>query len=162
MRRGRVRRLLVVAEVALALVLLAGSGLMLKSFAAVLATDPGFASARIGSVQLAFDRTSYPNAAVRMAAIDRLVAAARRIPGVEDAGVVNDLPLSGVGGIAIQVNPESGPVPGDAKDPYARYLRADAGYFRAMNIQLLAGRLMTTADDSLAPKVAVISERMAR
>jgi putative ABC transport system permease protein len=162
MRRGRVRRVLVMAEVALALVLLAGSGLMLRSFAAVLETDPGFASARIGSVQLAFDRTSYPNPAVRMAAIDRLAAAARRIPGVEEAGVVNDLPLSGLGGIAIQVNPEHGPVPKDAKDPYARYLRADAGYFRAMNIRLLAGRLMTPADDSLAPKVAVISERMAR
>ena len=162
LRRGRVRRVLVTAEVALALVLVAGSGLMLRSLAAVLETDPGFVPGRTGSALISFDRTSYPTAAVRMAAVDRLVAAARRIPGVEEAGAINDLPMSGLGGISIQVNPEEGPVSKEITEPYARYLRADAGYFRTMGIRLLSGRLMTPADDSLAPKVAVISERMAR
>ena len=97
-RKGRARRALVAAEVALALVLLAGSGLMLKSLAAVVATDPGFAPARIASVQLALDRTTYPNAAVRLAAIERMLEAVRRIPGVAEAGVVSELPLSGIVG----------------------------------------------------------------
>lgn len=162
LRRGRVRRALVTAEVALALVLLAGAGLMLRSLAVVLETDPGFTPDRTGSALITFDRTSYPSASVRMAAIDRMVAGARRIPGVEEAGAINDLPMSGLGGISIQVNPEDGPVSKQIAEPYARYLRADAGYFRTMGIRLLSGRLMTPADDSLAPKVAVISERMAR
>ena len=160
-RRGRARRALVAAEVALALVLLAGSGLMLKSLAAVAATDPGFAPARIASVQLALDRTTYPSAAVRLAALERILEAARRIPGVAEAGVVSELPLSGAVGISMQVNPEEGPIQ-DVAEPYARYLRAEAGYFRAMNIRLLQGRLMGASDDSLAPPVAVVSEKMAR
>ena len=160
-RRGRVRRALVAAEVALALVLLAGSGLMLKSLAAVVATDPGFAPARIASLQLALDRTTYPTAAVRLAAIERILEAAGRIPGVAEVGVVSELPLSGSEGISVQVNPEEGPIQGVA-EPYARYLRADAGYFRAMNIRLLQGRLMGASDDSLSPPVAVVSEKMAR
>jgi len=160
-RRGRARRALVAAEVALALVLLAGSGLMLKSLAAVVATDPGFAPARIASVQLALDRTTYPNAAVRLAAIERILEAARRIPGVAEVGVVSELPLSGAVGLSVQVNPEEGPIK-DVAEPYARYLRAEAGYFRAMNVRLLQGRLMSASDDSLAPAVAVVSEKMAR
>jgi predicted permease len=162
LRRGRVRRVLVMAEVALALVLLAGAGLMLRSLAMVLDTDPGFTPDRTGSALITFDRASYPSASVRMAAIDRMVAGARRIPGVEAAGAINDLPMSGLGGISIQVNPEDGPVSKEIAEPYARFLRADAGYFRTMGIRLLSGRLMTPSDDSLAPKVAVISERMAR
>jgi putative ABC transport system permease protein len=157
-----VRRVLVMAEVALALVLLAGAGLMLRSLAMVLDTDPGFTPDRTGSALITFDRASYPSASVRMAAIDRMVAGARRIPGVEAAGAINDLPMSGLGGISIQVNPEDGPVSKEIAEPYARFLRADAGYFRTMGIRLLSGRLMTPSDDSLAPKVAVISERMAR
>ena len=159
--RGRVRRGLVAAEVALALVLLAGSGLMLKSLAAVVATDPGFAPARIATVQLALDRTTYPNAAVRLAVIERILEVARTIPGVAEVGVVSELPLSGTVGISMQVNPEEGPIQGVA-EPYARYLRADAGYFRTMNIRLIQGRLMSASDDSLAPPVAVVSEKMAR
>src|SRR5688500_20375385 len=68
--------------------------------------------------------------------------------------------MSGVGGISIQVNLEEGTV----KEPWkaARYLKADAGYFRTMGIQLLQGRLMAASDDSVAPAVMVVSARMAR
>ena len=60
------------------------------------------------------------------------------------------------------MNPEDGPIGTEVAEPLARYLRADAGYFRTMNIRLLQGRLMSPSDDSLAPKVAVVSEKMAR
>ncbi len=161
-RRGRTRRGLVTAELALALMLLAGSGLMLRSFRAVLETDPGFAPEHVASVQMAFDRISYPRSGARLAVIQRLLDRVRRIPGIQAAGVVNDLPLSGVGGIAMQVNPEAGPVDASIKDSYARYLKADDGYFRTLGIRLLQGRLMNQADDSLAPRVMLASARMAR
>jgi len=159
-RRGRTRRLLVTAELALALMLLAGSGLMLRSFSAVLATDPGFVPERVATLQMTLDRTSYPRSGVRLAMLQRLLDRLLGVPGIEAAGVINDLPMSGVGGISIQVEPEEGSL----KEPWraARYLKADAGYFRTMGIQLLQGRLMTASDDSLAPAVMVVSARMAR
>jgi putative ABC transport system permease protein len=159
-RRGRTRRILVTAELALALMLLAGSGLMLRSFRAVLATETGFDREQVASLQLSFDRTSYPSSTALVSVIERLLERIRRIPGIEAAGTINDLPLTLSGGISIQVNPEEGPV----KEPWkaARYLKADAGYFRTMGIRLLSGRLMTPADDSLAPAVMVIGETMAR
>ncbi len=160
-RRGRTRRILVVAELALALMLLAGSGLMLRSFRAVLATDTGFATEHVASLQMSFDRINYPRSGARLGMIERLLERVGRIPGVAAAGVINDLPLSGVGGISIRVEPEEGPIT-SVKEPYARYLKADAGYFHTMGIRLLSGRLMTPADDSLAPAVMVVSERMAR
>jgi predicted permease len=160
-RRGRTRRMLVTAELALALMLLAGSGLMLRSFRAVLATDTGFATEHVASLQMSFDRINYPRSGARLGMIDRLLERVGRIPGVEAAGAINDLPLSGVGGISIRVEPEEGPIT-SVKEPYARYLKADAGYFHTMGIRLLSGRLMTPADDSLAPAVMVVSARMAR
>ncbi len=161
-RRGRTRRLLVTAELALALMLLAGSGLMLRSFRAVLATDPGFTPEHVASLQMSLDRTSYPRSGARLGMIQRLLGRVGSIPGIEAVGAINDLPLSGVAGISMNVEPEGGPVRPAIKEPYARYLKAEAGYFRTMGIQLLLGRLMSPADDSLAPAVMVVSARMAR
>jgi predicted permease len=161
-RRGSTRRLLVTVELALALMLLAGSGLMLRSFRAVLATDPGFAREQVASLQISFDRVSYPRSGVLVAMIERLLDRIRSIPGIESAGTINDLPLSGVGGISMRVSPEEEPLSPRASEPYARYLKADEGYFRTMGIRLLQGRLMRVTDDSLAPRVMVVSARMAR
>ena len=160
-RRGRTRRVLVTAELALALMLLAGSGLMLRSFSAVLATDPGFVAERVATLQMTLDRTSYPRSGARLAMLQRLLDRIRGIPGIEAAGVINDLPMSGVGGISIQVDPEEGNLAARFPDRAARYLKADAGYFRTMGIRLLQGRLMRASDDSLAPAVMVVSARMA-
>ena len=161
-RRGRTRRVLVTAELALALMLLAGSGLMLRSFRAVLAIDPGFAREHVASLQISFDRASYPRSGVLVAMIERLLDRITSIPGIETAGTINDLPLSGVGGVSIRVNPEGAPQGQRTSKPYARYLKADAGYFRTMGIRLLQGRLMRVTDDSLAPRVMVVSASMAR
>lgn len=159
-RRGRTRRVLVTAELALALMLLAGSGLMLRSFRAAVATDPGFAPEHVATLQMSLDRATYPRSGARLAMIERLLDRVRNIPGIDAAGAVNDLPMSGMGGISIRVSPESGPI--TSGKPYARYLKADEGYFRALGIQLLRGRLMGPADDSLAERVMLVSARMAR
>jgi putative ABC transport system permease protein len=161
-RRGRIRRVLVTAELALALMLLAASGLMLRSFQAVLATDTGFQREQVATLKLSFDRGTYQRGSRIVSMIDRLLERIRLIPGVQAAGTINDLPLSRTEGISIRVDPEEGPLTGRIAEPFARFLKSDAGYFKAMGIRLLAGRLMSPGDDSLAPAVMVVSEKMAR
>lgn len=156
---GRMRHALVVGELALALTLLAGASLMLKSFRALLETDPGFRSEHVGTLELTFAARA-PRSA-KLGLLDAVLERLRSTPGIEAAGVINDLPLRGGGGIAIGFQAEGRPMPDDQR-PGARYLQASAGYFRAMGIPLLAGRLMAPSDDSLAPSVAVISATLAR
>jgi putative ABC transport system permease protein len=160
-RRGaRARRILAAAELALALTLVAGAGLMLRSFRALVETDPGFRTERVGTLQLSF--ASGTGRAARLTGLEKVVDRLRAMPGVVDAGVVNDLPLARRGGISIGIEPEGRPGPPGLPSHFARYLQATAGYFHALGIPLLEGRLMTSADDSLAPAVVVINATMAR
>jgi putative ABC transport system permease protein len=160
--RGRTRRMLVAAELALALMLLASAGLMLRSFRALLGIDAGFRTEHVATLQVAFEQGTRSALASRLHVVEGLLEKLQSTPGIEEAGIVNDLPLSGQGGIALQVEPEGRPADSTALRKFARYLKASGGYFRALNIPLLRGRLLTEADDSIAPKVAVISSTMAR
>jgi putative ABC transport system permease protein len=160
-RRGaRIRRVLATTELALALTLVAGAGLMLRSFRALVDTDPGFHTGHVGTLQLAFP--SDLGRAARLAVLEDVVGRLRAMPGVADAGVVNDLPLARRGGISIGFEPEGRPAPRGLPTHFARYLQATGGYFHTLGIPLLEGRLMTVADDSLAPPVVVINATMAR
>ncbi|HEX7023519.1 MAG TPA: ABC transporter permease, partial [Gemmatimonadales bacterium] len=156
--RGRLRRLLVTAELALALMLLAGAGLMLRSFRTLVETDPGFVTDRVAALQVVLEQATRPSRADRLAivhgVIDRLLAT----PGIESAGLINDLPLSGQSRISVRVDLD-GPG-GEARS--ARYVMATQGYFSTLGIPLLSGRLMAATDDSAAPKVAVINQTMAK
>jgi putative ABC transport system permease protein len=162
--RTRGRRLLVGLELALTLPLLIGAGLALRSLARLLNTDIGLSADRVATAELSFsaDRSSTQRLATLEAILGRLTVGA----GIDAAGFVNDLPLAGNGGLGARVVPDVGEPtssPGDA--PFtliARYLTASPGYFRVLGIPLLAGRLFLPGDDSTAPPVAVINERMAR
>jgi predicted permease len=156
--RGRVRRVLVTVELALALMLVTGAGLMLKSFRQLLDTDSGFRTDHVGTLQLVLDGVSRPHSAERLEAIGAMLERMRGIPGIEAVGAVNDLPLSGQSRISNAVTPEGAASPSG----FARWLMASAGYFQALGIPLLRGRLMTEMDDSAAPRIAVINETMAR
>lgn len=156
---GRLRRALVVFELAVALTLLSGAGLMLRSLGALLAVDPGFEPGRVGALEMTFARGTGPGAGaarlrVMSDALDRLAA----MPGIEAAGIVNDLPLKG--GVSVSVRAEGASEA--AETPFARYLQASAGYFQALGIPLISGRLMTPADTDSAPKVMVINQTLAR
>ncbi len=158
---GRVRRALVVAELAVALTLLAGSGLMLRSFKALLDTDPGFRTEHVGTLELTFARAVDDRGEVRRATIEAVLARLRAMPGIEAAGAINDLPLRGGGGLAITVDAEG--ISSDAqKSMFARYLQASAGYFQALGIPLIRGRLMAESDTKDAPHVVVVSATMAK
>ena len=156
---GRGRRALVTVELALSLMLLIGAGLMLKSFTRLMQTNQGMNPDRVGTLELSFARSSAGSAA-RLAAIDAVLARLEGTPGIDAAGVVNDLPLNGSGGMSISVATD---VPKSAKGrtPFARYLQVSAGYFQALGIPLLRGRAFTARDDSLAPRVAIVSAAMA-
>lgn len=156
--RGRLRRLLVTAELALALMLLAGAGLMLKSFRTLVETDPGFDADRVATLQMVLEQVTRPSLADRLAIIHGVIDRLLATPGIEAAGVINDLPLSGQSRMSVRVDLEGRS--GGARS--ARRVMATQGYFSALGIPLLSGRLMAATDDSAAPKVAVINQTMAK
>lgn len=163
-RLGGARRVLITAEITLTVMLLVGSGLMLKSFHRLISQDYGMRTDGVGTLELSFARAGLRapvagqvqrNRQIVSAALDRL----RRDPAISAAGVVNDLPLRGGGGISISIRLLGMPTPEDAD--YPRNLVADAGYFRTMGIPLLRGRLFEATDDTVGPRPLVINKRMA-
>ena len=154
---GRARRILVVAEIALTFILLVGAGLMLRSFERLMSLDAGLNKERVGTLELSFSRgTRMP---VRLGRIDEILKRMSASPGVEAAGVVNDLPLRGGGGISISVDVEGVPAKGMQ---FGRWLMASTDYFTTLGIPILRGRSFATTDDSLAPRVAIINAAMAK
>jgi predicted permease len=156
----RARRVLVGAELALALMLLVGAGLMLRSFQRLTGLDTGMSTGAVATLELSFPREA-ASTAQRRERVDAILARLSATPAIDAAGVVNDLPLRGGGGISLRI---ADPVPPGSKEfAGARMLTASEGYFRALGIRLLEGRTFTATDaDSLAPQVAIISETMAK
>jgi predicted permease len=153
-RRGQ--RLLVAGELALAAVLLIGAGLMLRSFERLVSTKTGMAPEQVATLELTFGSGS--DRATRVARMDAVLADIRRQPGVTAAGVINDLPLRGGGGIGLSVTVDGAPT--SAKRVFPRYLVASDGYLEALGIALRQGRTFTAADGGGSKAVAVISEAM--
>ena len=156
---GRTRRLLVMAELALTLMLLVGAGLMLKSFQRLMGLNTGMDTHRVATLEVAFPTAQ--SRARRLQMIDDAVDRLAGVSGIEAAGAVNDLPLHGNGGISISVDVPGGPPQKDMSS-FVRYLQASSGYFRALGIPILHGRTFTAADDSLAPHVAIVNTAMVK
>jgi predicted permease len=164
-RLGATRRALITAEVALTVMLLVGSGLMLKSFHRLMSQDFGMVTEQVGTLEATFVRSGIAELALegtparRREKIRQILAALRADPQIMAAGVVNDLPLRGGGGIAIGIDAIGVPQPkGEA---FARYLIADGDYFKAMRIPLLQGRTFHAGDDTVGQRVAVVNQTMA-
>lgn len=156
---GRARRALVTAELALTVLLLVGAGLMLRSFADTMRVDAGIEPQQVATLEIAFGN-DVPSVAARRVRLDAIVARVASSPGITGAGVVNDLPLGALGGVGVAVRPEGAPW-GSPRTRRAALLYASGGYFRAMGIAMVRGRTFTAADDSTAPKVAIISHSLA-
>src|SRR5262249_19991642 len=136
------RRLLLAADVALAVVLLAGAGLMIRSVSRLLAADPGFDPERVTTFQAAFLGPAYAEDAVVRTRPEALARGLRAIPGVEAAGAASQIPLSGNGdssGFHIQGRMAANP----AEAPSAERYSVTPDYFALMRIPLRAGRLFT-------------------
>jgi putative ABC transport system permease protein len=159
-RGRRVRDSLVVAEVALATVLLLTAGLMIRSFGKLVAVEPGFDTDNILTMQVWLPESKYPDgnriAAFYQQVLDRI----RGVPGVRSASAIDFLPSSGWGdmtALAIEGRDTS-----TGQDAVAQYRVVDDDYFRTMGILLLKGRLLDKEDRDESHGVVLINEAMAR
>ena len=136
--RHRVRDLLVVSEVALSLVLLVAAGLLIRSFVRLLEVDPGFRPDHVLTVSIPLPVSRYPEAAQEAAFFQRLLERVRELPGVRAAGAVTDVPL--FGGSSTGFDVEGRPLAAPNERPMTDFRSATPDYFRAMGIDLAAGR----------------------
>ena len=158
-RRHRVRALLVVSEVALSLVLLVGSGLMIRSFARLLAVDPGFKADHVLTAFVSLPPSKYSKPEEQAAFFERLIDGLRTVPGVSAAGVVTDLPLFGGSSTGFEIDGRPAPLPGQR--PLTEYRTISPEYFSAMGMRLTEGRAFTLHDTQDAPGVVIINETLA-
>jgi putative ABC transport system permease protein len=158
--RQRVRGLLVISEFALSLMLLIGAGLMLRSFLALQAIDPGFRPDHLLTMILSVGGTQNAAPARAQEFYQSALAHVRAVPGVVSAGMTNHLPVAGdLWGLPFWV--EGHPLPHPGEEPDAAFRLALPGYLEAMKIPILRGRGIQAGDTSTAPRVVVINEYMA-
>ncbi len=159
---NRVRAALVVSQVSLSLLLLAGAGLLIRSFFNLRGTDPGFNPSRVVVLDLSIPRIRYPEPDQQRLFYDRLVPKLRALPGVEELGGVNPLPFSGNSrASSFNINGQPPPAPG-MNGPDASHLTVMPGYFEAMRIPVRNGRTFTDRDNKDAPLTLVVNEAFAR
>ncbi len=157
---GRILSLLVVAEVALSLILLVGSGLMIRSFIRLNAVDPGFSPHKVLTASVNLAPAKYGTPASRTTFFRELLQRLDAVPGVQAAGIVSVLPLSGSNtGTGLVI--EGRPIPRREEIPIVWFRLANQGYFRAMEIPLLQGRFFNE-QDATGPPVAIINATLAR
>jgi len=159
--RSRLRGLLVVSEFALALMLLVGAGLMIRTFAALQAVDAGFNPHNVISMIVSVAGSKEAEPGRREIFYRQLLERVRTLPGVQSAGAINHLPLIGdQWGWSFAIEGRPTPRPGEA--PHAVYRMASPGYFQTMRLPLIRGRDITDADNTTAPGVVIINERAAK
>jgi putative ABC transport system permease protein len=156
----RLRRLFVVAEAALAVLLLAGSGLLLRSFVKILAVDPGFRPEGVLTMQVSLPSATYAKPEQQRAFFQELVSRVRQLPSVQAAGTISDLPLSGTGNSGT-TTVDSRAITPDKASPETDYRAVTPGYFQAMGVSLISGRYFDERDADTAPPVGIIDETMA-
>lgn len=158
-RSPRLVRALVVVEVALALLLVMGAGLLTRSFLLMRDVDPGFSTEGALAVQITVPRTRYVERDDVLAFQDRFLEALESRPGIERAGIVAQLPLNGP---SWSSQFKAAGWPPDRVGVEILHRRADAGYFDALGIPLVRGRMFERRDGPDAPNVVLINETFAR
>ena len=158
--RGRLRSVLVGSEISLALLLLVGAGLLARSFVALRRVDPGFDPRGVMTMTLSITGTREAEPGVRTGFYQDVLARVLALPNVSAAGMINHIPIAGDNwGLPFSVEGRAKPRPGES--PSAIYRVTLPGYFGAMRIPLRRGRDFTDADNTSAPAVVIINERMA-
>jgi putative ABC transport system permease protein len=152
---------LVVAETALALTLLVGAGLLIRSFIRLQRVDPGFNPRNLLAAVVTLPQADYPERSQIAPFYSRLLERVRTLPGVRSAAAVSSLPLAGAGSDAGFLI-EGRPAPLPDQQPVAWISSVSQDYFRTMGMRLIAGREFTERDNENSPKVVIISEATAR
>jgi putative ABC transport system permease protein len=161
--RHRLRRGLVVAEIALALVLLVGAGLLVRSFARLLRVDPGFSPENTLALQVhVYDQ--YPKAEQQAAFFEEVLGRVSALLGVRAAGGSSAPPFVGEGSIEIESDftVEGRPAPQPGQEPSAQHTIVTSDYFRAAGVPLRRGRQFEKADDADSVPVVIVNETFAR
>ena len=160
-RARRATSALVVAEVALAIVLLVGAGLILRSFAALLAVDPGFRTENVMTLSVQLPGNRYRERGAREGFYTQALAQIKATPGVQDVGMAAVTPLTGNNWTSPFERPEQ-PVPAGERPPEVGWQLASNGYFKALQIPLVTGRLFDDRDSPSSPMVVIVSEAIQR
>jgi putative ABC transport system permease protein len=160
--RHRLRSLLVVSQMALALILLVGAGLLIRSFYRLTQVNPGFEPAQVLTADIALPFARYDTNEKRVAFYQQLVPRLEALPGVQSAGVVSDLPLSGMNADRSFTHDGIAPERMRRSPPSADYRHCSPNYFRAIRIPLVRGRYFTEQDALGTQRVAIINETLAR
>jgi predicted permease len=156
-----VRRSLVVAQVALAFVLLMGAGLLLASFQRLLGVNPGFVPEHVLTGRVNPLTTRYPDDATLRSYASRALARVRALPGVESAGLSSYLPFSWDSSSSVIIPESQAPTPTESVvSPSQLYV--SPGYLEALRVPLKGGRLFTDSDTPEAPRVVIVDEQLAR
>jgi putative ABC transport system permease protein len=159
--RRKIRAGLAVGQIAIALVLLAGAGLLTRSYAKLTGIDPGFSVERVLTTEIAVPPASYPGAPEVTGFFRTLRERVSQLPGVTAAGAVSNLPLATrLGDLNFHIEGRE-ELPGEVS-PAADWQTISPGYFAAMGIALARGRGIDETDDAGAPGVVVISETAAK
>ncbi|MEO6909938.1 MAG: ABC transporter permease [Edaphobacter sp.] len=157
----RLRHSFVVLQVALAFMLLAGSGLLGLSLQRARDVSPGFQADHILSGKISLPGKNYPNWTDRVAFTEKLVEKVGHLPGVLSAGIVTNVPLSGRDGKSATTIKGRAARPGESpRGHFAYWVNGD--YFKAMGFSLLAGRFLTSADSQQSRRVCIVDEDFAR
>jgi predicted permease len=155
-----VRRVLVVSEVALAVVLLVSAGLLIRSFQLLRKVEPGFNPENALTMRMVLPFPKYAKQETRRAFYDEVLRRVEETPGVEAAGMITFLPLS-FSGMNFSFSVEGRPAPSDMNLPFALFRVVSPDYFRAMGIPLQRGRYFETHDSPDSTPVVLINRRMA-
>jgi len=156
----RLRSILVASQLAIALVLLTGAGLLLHSFYRLQHVDPGFRADHVLTFLLEVPSDRHPGAQ-RPVFVDQLLQSTRALPGVKSASAIFGLPLSEAQSVFTALEIEGHPVP-PSQRPRVAFRIIESNYFSTMGIPLLEGRAFTPQNEQGGPPLAIINETCAR
>ncbi len=159
---GFLRSALVVVEITLSLVLLAGAGLMVRSFVELLRADLGVTAENVMTLEVSPSRDKYPEPRQRIEFYERLLERTSNLPGVTAAAAVNFIPMDRSGTTSTTFNVVGQPAPPKGQEPYAEYRMVTPRYFEAVGTPLREGRVFNEADNETSTHVVIISETLAR
>ena len=158
----RTRSALVVAEIAIALVVLVGTGLMIQSFRRLLDVNPGFRTQGLLTARYTLTSARFPEEAQALALHRRLLERVAALPGIESAATASELPMGAGLNLSGDVTLEGRVLGPNEAPPVTGWRMVSPGYFKTMEIPLLQGRPLSAADDENAPGAVVLDEALAR
>jgi predicted permease len=159
-RHNRLRNLLIIGEVALSVVLLAGAGLLFRSFLQLQSVNAGFTPQQVLTVRLTPSGPHYARDADYMSFYSEVMQRISALPGVQGVGVINTLPLGKGPTAGIRI--EGAPPQTRDRWPSTNYRSVSSDYFRAMNIPMVQGRAFTERDTETASRVVIVNQALVR